>query len=599
MKRGGSRFLGCMGLVFAALASVAQGQTLISSCQTLSTPGASYRLTTDLSSAGTCITIRGDGITLDLDGHTITFDSSRAGNTRGIYINSVRNVTVRNGKVRQSTACRGASGCARDTAVRVSGAFDTLVEQIEITVQGYDSFGIYMSSASSSCQAGTLNRIVGNTITHNGTVLSSRDGFSSEPIKIERHAGRFEISNNRILASPQAGIMIYGYGSEGNGCNDGSEIANNYIDIDGALYANPGGIHGFHTPALQIHHNRIVGDGQEGIQLDGARFQKNGAYTRIYDNLIDVDCNYWPAGHSAGAGVLQGLRLRYTTEYMQVYNNTIRVHADAIDDTSERNSATGIHLTCARGTDTNRSGGCTDVKIWNNTVEAVTTGTLEPAYAVTLDGIEDQISSGVEIYDNTFRSNGTILRYFDHGTRDQSKVFHDNTLEFLPGDRYRAATVRVDWANSGAWPMTPSVLDLSFGGGASKDDVFIIRSGVQNKSFSLDWTLKVHVVDRNGANVEGVLVTTRDKNGASKGQCTTDCTGHCSVVVRESTRSRDGVNTFNPYELRASKAGDQISQSISVTSKGQLAELTLPNTVDPANCNTIAAPTGLRRTDIR
>ncbi len=587
-------------LVLLLFAVPAFGQTHISSCQTLSTDGASYLLTTDLSSPGTCMTIRGDNITLDLGGHTITFDTSAAGNTRGVYLNGTRNSRVENGKVVQFSGCVGEGPCARDTGVRVSGAFDTLVKNVEITVQGYDTFGIYMSSASSSCQAGTVNRLEGNTITHNGTYLSSRDGFSSEPIKIERHAGRFEVIGNRILASPQAGIMIYGYGDEGNGCNDGSEIADNYIDIDGALYANPGGIHGFHTPALHIHHNQIVGDGQEGIQLDGARFQKDGALTRIHDNQVDVDCNYWPRGHSAGRGILQGLRLRYTTEYVRVYNNTIKVHADAVDDTLERNTATGIHLTCARWNGSARTGGCTDVKIWGNTVEAVTTGSLEQVYAITIDGVEDQITSGVEIYSNTFRSNGTILRYFDQGTLDNSAVFHDNLMEFLPGARYNEVTFRVDWSNSAAWPMTPSVRDISFGGGASKSDVVLTGGGVSGKRFSLDWTHELHVVDQNGADVEGALVTMRDAAGSTEGQCTTDCTGRCSVVSREITYYRsDDPTRYNPHRVTATKGGDEASLSATVDGLGQESELVLANTDDPANCDRIAAPTGLHRSDRR
>ncbi|MCU1284489.1 MAG: hypothetical protein JWO13_839 [Acidobacteriales bacterium] len=57
--------------------------TAISSCQNLAVAG-TYYLTQDISSAGSCIGLRVSGITLNLNGHTITYGTSSAGWTYSV-----------------------------------------------------------------------------------------------------------------------------------------------------------------------------------------------------------------------------------------------------------------------------------------------------------------------------------------------------------------------------------------------------------------------------------------------------------------------------------------------------------------------------------
>ena len=53
-------------------AAHAAGVINIDSCQFLTTPGTTYKLTTDLSSCGDCLAVLADRVTVDLQGHSIT-----------------------------------------------------------------------------------------------------------------------------------------------------------------------------------------------------------------------------------------------------------------------------------------------------------------------------------------------------------------------------------------------------------------------------------------------------------------------------------------------------------------------------------------------
>ena len=52
---------------------------MVSACGVLNTPGATYTLTGDVNSSGTCFTIGADDITLDGAGYTVNYSMTNAG----------------------------------------------------------------------------------------------------------------------------------------------------------------------------------------------------------------------------------------------------------------------------------------------------------------------------------------------------------------------------------------------------------------------------------------------------------------------------------------------------------------------------------------
>ncbi len=93
------RFAPAAMLAFAMLfaASPSRADTAVSSCGTLS-PAGNYFLTKNLTSAGTCLVIGAEGVSLDMKGHTITGNGTGDGISDGG--SGLDSFAIANGKIR-------------------------------------------------------------------------------------------------------------------------------------------------------------------------------------------------------------------------------------------------------------------------------------------------------------------------------------------------------------------------------------------------------------------------------------------------------------------------------------------------------------------
>ncbi len=78
----------------------------INSCGTLDSPTTTYKLTSDVSSTGTCFTINHVGITLDCQGHTITYGDGR-GIAKPYWYTNGNSLIVKNCNIRSSGSTAG------------------------------------------------------------------------------------------------------------------------------------------------------------------------------------------------------------------------------------------------------------------------------------------------------------------------------------------------------------------------------------------------------------------------------------------------------------------------------------------------------------
>lgn len=589
-------------LALLALPGTAWAQTSVDACGTLSQGGRTYTLSRDISASGTCITITGNDIVFDLGGRTISFGS---GNGSGVYgiLNSGDRNTVRNGTVTQT----GSPTADQNSQTAVRWATDTgTLSNVTVNVKGHDSFGITVIGYAEPCaNTGTVT-IDGNTVNHTGRSVSSRDNFTAAPIRLERPNGRVNLTNNRIIGAPQAGIVWLDIDWDyldrpgRRGCGDGSEIANNEIRIDNAIYQNNAGFHCYQCPALQIHHNRIIGQGQEGIQLDNAFNQNGTTLTRVYSNEINVDGNYASAGHSAGVGDTQGIRIRYRPEYIDVYDNTITVNADDAGG-SEQNNAWGIWVSADDG------GAGKNVRIFNNTVRAITDGSQNVvAEALHVDCVTKTAVAGMEIYGNTFESNHRVLAagYNCGWTLGTDKFdVRDNTFVKSSGTTYDFQTQFIYYAGTSA--TIAQHRDTEYQGGASKTDWDFQSDSGADVGIELLWTLAARANDANGAPVKDATIEARDTRGSLVDSCVTNCDGVCDLIVKEVTDKRSGTTNYNPYTVRASKSGRSSEISKTVNAKGLDATVGIAGLIDPSPCQGGGGgeppPTvpNLRRSDVK
>ena len=81
-------------LMSMVLVGIAQAQTVLTSCGTISSPG-SYVLGNDITASGICFTITTGGVGIDLRGHTLTGN----GTGSGIVVGNGSNIVITNGTI--------------------------------------------------------------------------------------------------------------------------------------------------------------------------------------------------------------------------------------------------------------------------------------------------------------------------------------------------------------------------------------------------------------------------------------------------------------------------------------------------------------------
>ncbi len=243
---------------------------------TITTPG-SYYLTTNLTvSTGNGITINIDGVTLDLNGFTI---SSTAPIATGFGISALnrRNITVANGFIKGGVTNNGSgtySGIGFSYGIYGASSTNVLVDKV--SVSGCRDYGIYLFLGSSTMVESCMVQTVGSF----GIYASSVKGSWAADCGSHAIYG-FQVSDSYGQSSGGAGVYAtatalncYGYSSgSGNGVN--AKIAQNCHGHSSSGYgvyatATASGCYGFSPSGTGLHAfiaNVCVGETATGTAL--------------------------------------------------------------------------------------------------------------------------------------------------------------------------------------------------------------------------------------------------------------------------------------------------------------------------------------------
>ncbi|MGV8087285.1 MAG: DUF4838 domain-containing protein [Candidatus Woesearchaeota archaeon] len=298
----------------------------ISSCQNLTSPSTTYRLTANLDSKETCFNIQADGITLDCQGHNITYDFEEGTNEIGIYSGydyaTVKNCIlngqsivftgVKNGLIENNTVVNSST-----TGIIVNVFYDSVPSLnnriISNSVTGSTGGGIYLAGSQNSTLLNNIgisssgkgiylfkspnstminNTGVSNTdngiefYLMNSTVLTNNTGISNSS-----RAFWIFISSNNILTSNTGtsqltdGLSLYSFSSNNilinnTGTSD-SGVGINLIpenSINNTLNGNIGQSRTNRGIYLDFSQNNIL------ISNTGISNSSNGIYLRNSSN---------------------------------------------------------------------------------------------------------------------------------------------------------------------------------------------------------------------------------------------------------------------------------------------------------------------------
>lgn len=568
----------------------AQGAgTAVTACGALSSANTTYVLQNDISSAGTCLTLSASGITLDLNGHTITYDSGASASVYGITSssNSVTGMhitsSVAGGTVAQSTVCKinlatqlnTASGCDKANGINVFGSVE--VDHINIVDYGLDNEAIATTSG------GAIN-IHDNTICPYHTLSTLNHYAVYGEITITNASGGPTIVNNNTIGTSCSALtgQSHGYGyvsiyiAHPGSFSPQLEITNNQISMASAVRDGYGVeilcAGGLVNTGFEIAHNTINQVSARGIIVDAENTSSPPGCGQgtIHDNNVTVK----EAGNEGnGAGDSIGIQVRFGAHDVQIFNNTVTVPvgqgqcpAQFFTDQGSDCGGIGIKLMAATGTALN-------LTATNNTVNATSNS---PSFvAAGLYGDFDA-DPGSYFANNTVSSNSTIVATSPPGSGSgfdgcgNHWVFKNNTF-------IESANPQGFFTYDGVWYCNPSQAgatdttnmvfqDNTYQGGASPDDLGV-SNGSNSFSYYVKWSYNVTVQNASGQPVSGATVTAVATGGGSETVSqVTGASGNAQLILTDhfvsgtSAGSPTTVN-YTPHTVTVTATGCTVSTS--------------------------------------
>ena len=552
----------------------------LTGCGTLSNPDTIYVLQNDVSSAGTCFSIQGSFVTLNLNGHTVTYNTADQNYARYAIVGincwdpdltngkangnpcggHFDNLTVFGGTLTEGSGVAGNYAHVIRLGQNMSGGptiYDTTFNFHSNSAKGID-----IELASNATGLGPM--IHDNIFNSNVTQVVNRhqqDGTVISILGCGANVGlTSRVYNNTLIGSPQSGIR--------DQCN-GAEVDHNTIETGnpngtqsdgvcnptlGCQYANDFGILAWGTNT-NVHDNTLKLQEGRGIQFSGGGNGSAGNGSVVKNNTITNanekanDAEYHGCEGSGDYGIQWDDDISNTT----ATGNNITVVSDVC-------TASALRLTDVPLTGNNTSVG--------NTYTAIRTSTSLPCTVPAIRGpsgcamaisTETSPNSGFTSTNDTFTADSGIF-WFDW-TGAYNLTFINPT--FNKGTAFPSSPWYFAIAVNGYGAVANlHIRDATFGAGVdpTKNNIPAIHSETEAAvSIYIDWTYTMAVTDQSGNPVTGAGVTVKDSLGNQECNTSTGATGVATcVVTQERIHNDTGANQVenrNPMAVSASKSG--------------------------------------------
>ena len=182
----------------------------VDGCNQLNTTGATYTLTSNVSSNGTCFTITRPNITLDCNGYWINYSINGSENTYGIYSNqfntTIKNCNIVEGNFSNPTNNKHGISIYRADNSTIFNNYINIHSSHSIDVRDY-STNINITKNTIISDSGAVVYIIGSTknVIENNTVISN----GSTGIMLYVDCDNSIVSNNNISSLREGNEGIY------------------------------------------------------------------------------------------------------------------------------------------------------------------------------------------------------------------------------------------------------------------------------------------------------------------------------------------------------------------------------------------------------
>lgn len=435
---------------------------------------ATYILTADLKTPGIAFQVIGDDITLDLNGHSVTFGDGAAesvpagidvrgsGKAKRKYLSS--SFRLLNGDIVQGAGPALAKNDKSENFCPVVIKGDGCeVAGVRVSYHGPQVWGMTLDHPTGDI------RLHHNMFTDYGAVIANRHGSGTRAIGIrlaDDGANTFAFHHNLVRRTRQ------------NGFGGASSMHSNEIYVD-SWSTNSFAIQPLSKPGVksgELHHNRIFGTGFNAYGFGWAHES-----LKVHDNIV------WFQGIMANKrwnetwGDMSCLEAMRVTNYGK--GGQVRNDLEYWDNLIVLKGRGGCEL---RGT-----GFFSDVSIKglvfrDNVVKAIAEDDKTTQVAcLSAQGVQERTESNPVVYrNNTLISNVCNIRLGDSYGKGYNHHFIGNTL-VREGGRPDYHTVAVGGAYS-TWGHR--MLDTVLGKGTSLTDVFWQQTSSKS-GYAVQWTL--------------------------------------------------------------------------------------------------------------
>ena len=537
LKRDSARLALLTFVVMSSYSSAAKAIP-VKECGILRKARATYILQNDVTSEGTCFSVQDDEITLDLNGHTITYAARDNAGRRHAIIGSAcygphldnnpcggtfKNLTVQNGKIMQ-----GPSAAPFSDAIRIGqgGGTNLTVTKVEFDISAPSAKAIHTTYAKGG------HRIFGNTIRSKVTSIGSRHQLDGVTIKLDTEntpsSSPSEVHHNTIVGSAQGGILVTA---------PRSRVYGNTISLS-ANYTNDFCIYAW-APGAEVFGNRC--DNTQGTSM-GRGIHVSSPGVSVHHNVISVrelPRNEEYSGCQTGGAY--GIQLERSADKTRVYENDVTAIADACDAIAMR--ATTIPASASN-------------EIYDNRLTAVRAATAKGKAAA---------------FSPNNVSGGILLR--------GNKLISDTAAVLVPWDGAQGIRFENDTFEIGSNPSPDGWAMFMFNNAKPSDELyvrdpkFVGRASATAKmrpvgfgkwagqaGFRVEWTTTIRVVSSGNSPVSGALVTVTDAAGNSVFSGKTDGNGVAIAplieqILRNTKTEALSKQKSSPYFIQVEAAG--------------------------------------------
>jgi hypothetical protein len=503
----------------------------LSAPQQLDQAGATYVLTTDVVADSTAFNLTADDITLDLNGHTVTYD-----NVAGAWDPTT---------IPGSWAYRGPHG------IRVTGEATSIYNGIILQGPGNGGDG------SEPLYAHNHREVGGITVAYQGPQLTGIDGslgnghhnvvidYGTEIL--DRHSGLDAIREYNGSTSLHHNLVKRARHRGLRGADD-SEIYRNEVYLD-SWAINSFGISNFGGHGLSMHDNRIFGTGYHVVAFSwGDRFTIANNYVHLQGVAPTLRSNEegWHAS-------VNGMRLTQYGGSTNLYRDNLYEGNVIVVKGREGCQMRGVQFSSDPYVE--------NLIFRRNIVKVIAqdSGTIR-ASAVVTQGNYDRADEHLPIRyeNNTFISNRVNVRFGDYYGVGSNHWFIENTF-VKRDDSGRYYTFYFE----NSYPSTHHIIrDATFEGGASLESVHWVNPTADHE-FTVQWNLAIHTT-------AFTAVTIVDADGQQVFSGSTPASGDLSMPL-DAYRARFGGNVrFTPHTVRVEKNGHSASAQVTMDQERRL-----------------------------